>query len=301
MFYSEKALKVTGNSGLQAALDWLEVNGENESAFSATVTGKGEEKTCLMCNECKKRFKSLEQAELHAARTLHDDFIEAVYEEEEKEEENIMSDDVTPAPPVLTPEEKVARLNELRAKVAEKKAIREKELKESEVLRKASSKELEQIKRDMQAREMKKLAEERRMEKIADRQRREEIKKQIEEDRENKKRQIEAEKMKMSGISSLDTVPVNITPIIPVAATNSTSARIKIKLPAPQLPIQLTFESPATETFKDLRLRVETDCNKTNVTELMQTFPTRLLTMDADDEKTLNELGLSPSAILILK
>lgn len=302
-FNSEKALKITNNSGLQAALDWLEANGDNEENFieGSEETGTTKKKTCLMCNGCKKKFSGLEQAELHAARTLHDDFVEAEIENE-SEYESVPSEPV----PILTEEQKAARLAELRAKLAVKKAAREKEAKEAEVLRKASSKELEQVRREMQAKEMKRLAEERRLEKIADKKRREEIKKQIEEDRENKKRQIEAEKAKLAGTTATgaDSVQIESVPVSTSAASLSTSARIQVKLPPPNVPLKLTFDSPSTQTLKDLKERIKSECPpgviKNNNVELMQTFPTRIFGKD-EDNCTLNELGLAPSASLILK
>lgn len=292
-------MKATGNSGLQPALDWLEAHGENEAAFQDNEPETKTAKTCLKCNSCNKKFMKLEQAELHAARTLHEDFEEAAYEETELEAE-AESEPIK----VLTEEEKTARLEELRAKLAVKRAAREKELKETEVLRKTSSRELEQIRRDMQAKEMKRLAEERRQEKVADRKRREEIKRQIEEDRANKKAQIEAEKAKAMGVNQ-DIIMTSSAVVDSIESTSncaSTCARIQIKLPPPNPPMKLTFSSPSTETFKDLKLRIQAESSGSvrSVGELIQTFPTRVFSKE-DDDKTLNELGLAPSATLILK
>lgn len=296
MFISVKALNVTGNSGLQVALDWLEINGDDESKF--VEASKSKQETCLMCNQCKKSFKSLEQAELHAARTLHDDFIEAAFGES-SEFEIGEGEAAIEIEKVLTEDEKAARLLELRAKVAKKREAREKETRESEVLRKASSKELEQIRREIQAKEMKKLAEERRQEKIADRKRKEMIKKQIEEDRENKKKQIESEKAKLS--TCLDEIPSKEPTFFPTSNSNSSVARIQIKLPSPIPPLKLIFESPSSETLKSLKDRILSECPSINkIDELMQTFPTKIFNK-SDDEKTLTELGLSPSSTLILK
>lgn len=301
-------MKVTKNSGLQPALDWLEANGEDEANFIENEESEKDSKkakTCLMCNGCKKKFTTLERAEMHAARTSHDDFIESVYEEVELEEQG-----ETEPVPVLTEEEKVARLEELRAKLALKRAAREKEEKAAESLRKASSRELEQIKREMQAKEMKKLAEERRMEKIADKKRREEILKQIEEDRVNKAKQIEAEKAKnrLSGVNAvndeiLESAVMTDAPVASISSSNINSARIQIRLP-PQhnkLPLKLTFDSPSTQTLKDLKDRIKVECPSLGSADgLMQTFPTRLFG-EAEDQCTLSELGLAPSASLILK
>lgn len=262
--------------------------------FQETETEKNVKKTCLMCGACKKKFSTLEQAEVHAARTLHDDFVEAPYEISElPENEAIAQEPIT----ILTEEEKAARLVELRAKLALKRAEREKEAKEAESLRKASAKELEKVRREMQTKEMKKLAEERRMEKIADKKRREEIKKQIEEDRANKKRQIELEKSQMLNNYEKIEQQVNVN----CSSSSSSSARIQIKLPAPNAPLKLTFDSPERETLKDLKDRIRAAYPEAkSQMELLQTFPTRVFG-SGEDQCTLNELGLSPSASLILQ
>lgn len=306
--FSKKALKVTNNSGLQPALDWLEANGDDETNFiednsNEEAASSTKAKTCLMCNACKKKFTTLEQAELHAARTSHDDFVEAAYEAAELDAETCNE-----PVPELTKEQKAARLEELRAKLALKKAAKEKEAKEAETLRKASAKELDQVRREMQAKEMKKLAEERRLEKIADKKRREEIKLQIEEDRINKKRQIEAEKAKLAAVGDITNHNIVASAVMtdaPVAAStnssSSSSARIQVRLPAPNPPLKLTFDSPATQTLKDLKARIKAECPAVKaIDELIQTFPTRVFGK-AEDGCTLNELGLAPSASLILK
>lgn len=291
-------------------MDWLEAHGDDEKAFleeesvASSSNSDSPGSTCLKCNECKKRFKSLEGAELHAARTQHDDFIEAVWEEGQEEEgEGESEGPAGITVPVLSEEEKAARLAELRAKAAAKKAAREKESREAEVLRKASAKELEQVRRDLQDKEMKKLAEERRMEKIADRKRREEIKRQIEEDRENKRRQIEAEKARSEGVRDISVAVESAATPSTLPTLPSTSARIQIKLPPPHPPLKFLFDSPSTATLKDLKDRIKSECPanlKINLNELMQTFPTHVFTKK-EDEMSLSELGLAPSATLMLK
>jgi hypothetical protein len=66
----------------------------------------GEEARSLVCNECGKRFRSQAQAEFHASKTEHVDFSES-------------TEEIAP----LTEEEKAARLEELRVKLAEKRAL----------------------------------------------------------------------------------------------------------------------------------------------------------------------------------
>ena len=66
----------------------------------------GEEPRSLVCNDCGKKFRSQAQAEFHASKTEHTDFSES-------------TEEIAP----LTEEEKKARLQELREKLAAKRAI----------------------------------------------------------------------------------------------------------------------------------------------------------------------------------
>lgn len=109
---------------VQGALEWLEVNQDksleeiNGAAPPATKQTEdddpnaeppalkpGEIAQSLVCNECGKRFRSQAQAEFHATKTEHIDFSES-----------------TEALPELTPEERAAKLAELRQKLAEKRS-----------------------------------------------------------------------------------------------------------------------------------------------------------------------------------
>ena len=64
-----------------------------------------EQAQSLLCNECGKRFRSQEQAEFHASKSGHVDFAES-------------TEEIAP----LTEAEKKAKLEELRQKLAEKRA-----------------------------------------------------------------------------------------------------------------------------------------------------------------------------------
>lgn len=59
----------------------------------------------MVCNECGKKFRSHAQAEFHASKSQHVDFSES-------------TEEIAP----LTEEQKKARLEELRQKLAEKRA-----------------------------------------------------------------------------------------------------------------------------------------------------------------------------------
>lgn len=101
---------------MQGALEWLEANQDKslEDIKAASQPDQdeppalkpGEEAKSLVCNECGKRFRSQAQAEFHASKTEHVDFSES-------------TEEVAP----LTEEEKIAKLAELRERLAEKRAV----------------------------------------------------------------------------------------------------------------------------------------------------------------------------------
>lgn len=107
---------------MQGALEWLEANqdksyeeimatsadsadAEDDPKAEPAALKPGEEAHSLVCNECGKRFRSQAQAEFHASKTQHVDFAES-------------TEEIAP----LTEEEKKARLEELRQKLADKRA-----------------------------------------------------------------------------------------------------------------------------------------------------------------------------------
>ena len=105
---------------VQNALEWLEKNqdktleeisgadnstkAENEEEDGPALK-PGEQAQSLQCQDCGKRLKSTAQAEFHAAKTQHVNFAES-------------TEEIAP----LTEEEKKAKLEELRKKLAEKRA-----------------------------------------------------------------------------------------------------------------------------------------------------------------------------------
>lgn len=100
---------------MQGALEWLEVNqdksleeikaSQEDEDEEAPALKPGEEARSLVCNECGKKFRSTAQAEFHASKTEHTDFSES-------------TEELAP----LTEEQKKERLEELRQKLAAKRA-----------------------------------------------------------------------------------------------------------------------------------------------------------------------------------
>lgn len=183
-YRAKKAIKaVQGSGGLQAALDWLESHqdsGEEEqfhdAADSLEAAAEPEDAqesskpSCLKCNTCDKRFTSVDFAQMHAARTGHDDFSES-----------------SEAVPVLTHAEKQQKLEELRARLAEKRSQNEElakiEVQRNETIRRKAGKESLDARRALLDREAEKLAKERARDRREEQLLRERIKAQIDEDR----------------------------------------------------------------------------------------------------------------------
>lgn len=102
---------------VQGALEWLEVNqdksleeikaaaAEQESEEGPALQ-PGEVPRSLVCNECGKKFRSQAQAEFHASKSEHVDFAES-------------TEEIAP----LTEEQKKQKLEDLREKLAAKRAV----------------------------------------------------------------------------------------------------------------------------------------------------------------------------------
>lgn len=123
------------HNAVQGALTWLEENQEKsleelEAAASKQVATEeddedpdapkipdvdGENAKSLVCNDCGKRFKNPDLASYHASKTQHTDFSES-------------AEAIAP----LTEEQKAQKLQELREKVAAKRAVQSEKDKEEQ-------------------------------------------------------------------------------------------------------------------------------------------------------------------------
>ncbi|KAL9015264.1 MAG: hypothetical protein Q9173_000114 [Seirophora scorigena] len=300
---AELAVKKSG--GLQDALEWLEINQERsyeEIVASSGTTGNddndpdaepaslqaGEQARSLVCNECGKKFRSQAQAEFHASKTQHVDFAES--------EEEI-------AP--LTHEEKKARLEELRQKLAEKRSGTSEQDKidktRNEEIRRKSTKETQDIKEDLQKKKQLKEAATKRKEKQEEVEAKARIKAKIAADREQRRLKAEkdkAERESRAAPAVAVTAPTASTTLSPEGskpASAYTEARLRLQTSRGNL--QKTF--PVTTTLYEVAAAL-TQQTGDEVRSFTQNFPKK--TFDTVDfGASLKELGLVPSASLVVQ
>lgn len=132
--------------------------------------------SCLKCNECNKRFSTVDWAQLHATKTGHVDFGESM-------------EDTS-----MTAEERAARLETLKARLKskrEREAIQATELaKSNELLRRKAGKDLGEFKEQLEEKQVTKALEEQKRAKLEEKAARTRILAQIEEDRRLKRERV---------------------------------------------------------------------------------------------------------------
>uniref|UniRef100_A0A0A9XYU0 UBX domain-containing protein 1 n=1 Tax=Lygus hesperus TaxID=30085 RepID=A0A0A9XYU0_LYGHE len=302
----ERALEVTGNLGVEPAMEWLLAHGDDLNASSSGSAGRSltdppatpaeeagssasaettETAKSLKCEECGKLFKSQLEVEFHATKSGHSQFSEST---EEKKP--------------LTEEEKRQQMALLEQKLKEKKREREEKEKEEALAREKnrirSGKEIVAAKKKLEDEELKKAIELRKREKEADKLARQKIIAQIEADKQARRAKA------AGGTGQGEGAPP--APVAPVPAPAPISAPPK-DYSQTRLQIRLTDGSSITQSFgvkeqlSSVRLYVE--MNRTDNQEgpfsLMTTFPRKVF-VEEDYEKPLDVLGLVPSAVLIV-
>jgi hypothetical protein len=294
---AELAVKATG--GLQGAIDWLDDNQDKsldeikqQQAASAADASEeppalkpGEEAKSLVCDECGKKFRSVNQAQFHGEKTGHEQFSES-------------TEEIAP----LTEEEKKQRLQELKEKLAAKRALQseqdKEERKRNEQIRMKSTKESHDIKEELQKKERLKEAASKRAEKKADEDARKRVLAKLEADKQERKRKAEIEKAKRAG---------QAPPPAPVQAPLATSSGPTTSKPASAYTeTRLALQTPGGRVMKSFPVETTLfevahalEQDGTNVTTFMTTFPKK--TYDRSDfGMTLKEAGMVPSAALII-
>jgi len=289
-------------------LDWLEAHGEDsdsppgeieaeheEGDYTVPVSGAGEAKS-LACLECGKVFKNHASASWHGEKSGHSQFEES-------------TEEVKP----LTEEEKALRLAELRAKMDAKrkaKAVQDADdVKRNEAIRRKGGKDMGTIREELKLKEAEKEAAQRKKDKIEDAKAKARVKEQIEADKKARAEKAAAEKARREGR------PVTMAPVGLSATQSAAVARLAVTSPRnyaeTRLQLRLPSGSPIVTTQKsEAKLSevatwliaqpsaVEAGLNSANI-KFSTTFPRKVFSI-AELNNTLAELGLSPSAVLVV-
>ena len=247
----------------------------------------GEEARSLVCNECGKRFRSTAQAEFHASKTEHQDFSES-------------TEEIAP----LTDVEKKAKLEELRQKLAEKRAgMSEQEKldkKRNEEINRKKTKESQDIKEELAKKEQIKEAQKKRAEKQADIEAKKKIQAKIAADKEERRLKNEKDKAERQGRAA---------PVMPTHAPNPAPSNLSTSKPASAYTeTRMRLQTPngtVTKTFpvETTLFEVAAELSKQSGTEVesfTQNFPKKVFNHEYFGE-TLKDLKLVPSASLIVK
>ncbi|KAL4878570.1 hypothetical protein BJY04DRAFT_221069 [Aspergillus karnatakaensis] len=298
-FDRERAeLAVKRSGGLQGALEWLEQNqdkslDEIKSAVPAEEEEEGpalqpgEEARSLVCNECGKKFRSHAQAEFHASKTEHVDFAES-------------TEELAP----LTEEEKKARLQELREKLAAKRAgLSEQDKldkKRNEEIRRKATKESQDAKEELQRKQMLKEAALKKKDKQDEIDAKRRVKARIEADKEERRLRAEREKAERAGLAppvQADPVPATTAsaPVASKPASAYTEARLRFQTPKGNIMKTLPVETTLFEVAEALKSE-----DGVAVQSFRQNFPRKVFNSEFFGE-SLKDLGLIPSASLVVE
>lgn len=312
---AEKALAITGDGNAETAMEWLLAHTDDpdideplsgkESNSGASQPTSGEETGCkrgktedddapclaksLKCDECGKLMKSEADVEFHAAKSGHQNFSESTEEVR-----------------ALTEEEKKEQLQKLEDRIKqrrlEKEAREKREQIERERMRRKTGQEMTEAKKKLEEEEIKRIADLRRKEKHEEKLARQKILDQIERDK-----QARREKFGGAPVTTVSDASSSTTTVTTISAASSTSVtatkkeydqtRIQLRLPDG---VALTQVFGVKEELAAVRLYVQ--MNRTELEgnfSMMTNFPKRVFTAD-DMEKPLYELGLVPSAVIII-
>ncbi|XP_070769278.1 UBX domain-containing protein 1 isoform X2 [Enoplosus armatus] len=282
---AEKAVANTGNQGIEQAMDWLMEHENDPDIDEPYVPPVGN----VLGGEADSQ-PTTEQP------TLADTA--------EAGGEGMVDDDESAKRPMTEEErlEQVRRLEELmRVKQAERREREREEELEREKMRRRQGQELQQIRQKLQDDDMKKLAEQRRKEKMEDKLARQRVKEKIARDREER-----AQKFGGGGPPSTATSSQPAQPS-PSSPTSHGPPPTKKEYDESRIQVRLLDGSTITAVFKAqeplaaVRVYVQMNSNTPEGQDvtLLSPYPRHQYT-ELDMEKPLKELGLVPSAVLVV-
>jgi DNA repair exonuclease SbcCD ATPase subunit len=293
------ALKKSGN--LTSAIDWLDKNAEKslsdlqaEDAAADAADDKandnpaleaGEVARSMVCNDCGKKFRGMSQAQFHAEKSGHDDFAES-------------AEELAP----LTEEEKAAKLQAMRAALAEKRAGQAEEDKiaqrRNEEIRKKHTRESDDVKEELRKQEQIKEAKAKRQEKLDDAAAKQRIKDKIAADKLARKQKADEEKAMRANPDAYNPgAPVAAAAAAAPAKVSANHAEARLRLQTASGNVMKTF--PAETTLFEVAHAIAEE-NGVQATSFTQNFPKKSWE-STDFGMTLKEAGLVPSAALIVK
>lgn len=293
---SQLALSKGGN--LTGAIDWLDKNAdksieelrEDEESSTSAVPEAGGDANSMVCNDCGRKFRNMTAAQAHAEKTGHENFEES-------------SETLAP----LTEEEKKAKLEDLRAKLASKRAGQAEEdraaAKRNEEIKRKHTKENEDAKEELQRKEQIKEAQKKKQEKADDVAAKRRIKEKIEADKAERRRKAEEEKAMRANPAAFDPQGAgsSVGGVAAAAAqaprvtANHSEARLRLQTPSGNVMKNFAAETTLFEVAHALA-----EESGVQATSFTQNFPKKVFDQ-GDFGMTLKEAGLVPSAALIVK
>ncbi|CAI5798202.1 domain-containing 1 [Podarcis lilfordi] len=277
---AEKALALTGNQGIESAMDWLMEHENDPDLDEPYVPPQGH----VLSTEEPPEGRTPESVQSGSDPTL----------EELTEEDNRRP---------LSEEEKREQTKRMMELITQKQREREEREKresiEREKQRRKQGQELSLIRQKLQEDEMKKLAEERRKEKLEEKLAKQRVREKIERDKAERAKKFGGG---CSSSSQGSTLPEQSAPT-PVPSSPSQEPPVKREYDQCRIQVRLLDGTSLTQTFRAkeqlaaVRLYVELN-RKDNGDEpfhLLTSFPRRVFT-EEDMEKPLQELGESEIA-----
>ncbi|XP_016397019.1 UBX domain-containing protein 1 [Sinocyclocheilus rhinocerous] len=274
---AEKAVAHTGNQGIESAMDWLMEHENDPDIDEPYVPPAGD---------------TLGTTEEQQSQSPTEPSESTEFAEQEGDPKNPMSEEER--------KDQVKRLEELMKIRQEERRERErKEEIEREKQRRKQGQELLHVKQKLQDDEMKKLADHRRREKMEDKLAKQRVKEKIARDREERARKFGGGSSSTGLSSPPSEAPLQCPP------ENQEASPPKKDYDDCRIQVRLLDGSTLSTVFKAQEplaaVRVYVQMNGANGQDfnLITPYPRRVYT-DLDMEKPLCELGLVPSAVLVV-
>ncbi|XP_020037439.2 UBX domain-containing protein 1 [Castor canadensis] len=274
---AEKALALTGNQGIEAAMDWLMEHEDDPDVDEPLETPLGH----VLGRE--PTSSSSEQVDPEGPGSTAGE-----------------------SRPILTEEERQEQTKRMLELVAQKQREREereeREALEREKQRRRQGQELTAARQKLQEDEMRRAAEERRREKAEELAARQRVREKIERDKAERAKKYGGSVGSQPSPSGTEPGPVPSSPSQePPVKREYDQCRIQVRLPDGT---SLTQTFRAREQLAAVRLYVELHRGEEpgggqDPVQLLSGFPRRAFS-EADMERPLQELGLVPSAVLIV-